>query len=206
MKGLKYIEVNPFIFGLGNPLKKWLGEIKIVHIVRHPLTYIPSVLNYIPSVLYRFPSKYRSHLRERFLWNLNVSRALKDKNIEWESLSKIEQKAWYWVYVNHRIQSYEETSERYLVIKFENLFSPEKAIQEKAIKSLINFLGLELPKNIYSNEFANKVNESLKDPTPPWNQWDKRTLESVLRICGKGMEKYDYRALPVETSPLELIP
>lgn len=196
MPGNKYLEVNPFIFGLGYFVKELLGEIKILHITRHPLTYISSVLNYIPSVLYSFPPSWRVGLRERFLWNLNVSKALEDPLIEWSRLSSIERKAWYWGYVNRRIASYRTICSKYLRIKFEDLFSEEKEVWDETLRTLVRFLELPFPGGLDSSELTSRMNESRENRAPRWQEWGQPLRESVLEICRQAMDEFDYLAEP----------
>ena len=191
MEGNKYVEINPFIFGLGPFLKELLGEIKILHIIRNPLTYIPSVLNYLPPVLYRFPAPWRPGLRDRFLWNLNVDRG--------KALSNIEKKAWFWVSVNREIASYETFSAKYLRLKFEDLFSPERDLRDTTLRKLFAFMALLPPGDWNSSELASKKNERRENFVPDWGQWDEQTRASVLEICRPLMEEFGYAAERYET-------
>jgi len=44
-RGKEYVESNNMIFGCINPIASEMETVKIVHIIRHPLTYIKSHLN-----------------------------------------------------------------------------------------------------------------------------------------------------------------
>ena len=44
LKGRSYIESSNFIFGCMTPLKDIYGEVKIIHIIRHPVSYVSSHL------------------------------------------------------------------------------------------------------------------------------------------------------------------
>jgi hypothetical protein len=185
LSGNQYIEINPSLYGLGKMLKEVSGEIKILHMVRHPFTYIPSMLNFRPSA-------WRAHLVDLPLWNLNVSKALPEKKIQWHGLSRIEKKAWNWVYVNQTIQCYKNISKKFLVVRYEDLFSQDDAIREKTFTEIVHFLGLPMPAAFDVSRFNHRVNPSQRNDIPPWSRWDEKTLASVCDICGDLMSDYAY--------------
>jgi hypothetical protein len=112
--GRHYVESSNFIFGCMNPVAEELSQVQVLHLVRHPLTYI------------------RSHLNKGF-WNgikgftaRHIPGWLEfiDKEIR-HSKDPVLILAARWIYVNQIIRDYENNFP-YLVIRFEDLFS-EKA-------------------------------------------------------------------------------
>ena len=126
--GPLYIEINPFLYGSGAMLTELDKSVRILHMVRHPAGYIESSLNFNPQgwrVLFKnFP-----------VWNLNVSKAWRDKNIPWQRLSDIEKKAWQWVYINHKLKSYASLAAGYLRVRFEDLFESDAATRRLFLKT-----------------------------------------------------------------------
>lgn len=183
----RYLEISPFLYGLGEGLRKAAGAFKVVHIVRHPFTCIPSMLNFNPQGWRRF-------FMDLPVWSLHVGRALPDSAIRWKALSKIEKKAWQWRYINQKIESYQNIAQDYLRIPYEHLFSDSPEIREEAFRKLLSFLGLVTQRDYQAMPLSAKVNQSQTKAIPPWKDWDPLILRSVLAICAERMEAYGYRA------------
>ena len=183
----RYIEISPFLYGLGESLRKAAGEFRVLHIVRHPFTCIPSMLNFNPQGWRRF-------FMDSPVWNLNVSRALQDPALRWETLSKIEKKAWQWRYINQKIESYQSLAESYLRIRYEHFFSNTPEIREEAFRKILAFLGLSTNRDYRAIPLSMKVNESQTNTVLTWEHWEAKTFQAVLAICGERMRAYGYAA------------
>ena len=184
-----YIEINPFLYAFGNNLRESLGELKILHLVRHPFTYITSSLNFRPP-------GWRGRLIQKPVWNVNVSRALKSARIPWGKISPAERKAWQWRYINEQISAYQTVSSRFLPVKFENLVSGESRIRQNTLEAISHFFGglkFVLPGGRF---FEDKANPSRPGSPHEWKHWDAETKKSILSICGGLMEKYGYTGIP----------
>ena len=184
MRGGHYIEINPFLYGLGPMLREVLGEIRILHLIRHPMTYIPSVLHFKPA-------GWRAWFVDMPVWNLNVAKAMKNRALNWSRLSDIERKAWQWVCVNQKIHSYQSFSAGYLRIRFEDLFSDQDSEREDAVHRIFEFLELSPPAALDKALFHKKINPGPA-PEKPSRPWDPKMIASVLAICGETMEKFGY--------------
>lgn len=178
LKGRNYIESSNFIFGCMNPLKEHYEEVKIIHIVRHPLSYITSHLGkgfwrghkrffarYIPFWLEKLPVEDRS--------------------------DPIELLAARWNYVNRQIGSY-AFGHPYLRIRFEDLFSEDSATASGKLNQIREFCGLS-PMETSENEGW------LRLPKNVSRQKDALQAEKELYIlerCSDLMKEYHYTKRP----------
>ena len=183
--GRQYIEINPFIYGMGDIFKEAFGEIKILHLVRHPLSFISSALNFRSQ-------GWRAHCVDLPIWNLNVEIAWRKQQICWRKLSKIQRKAWQWCYINDKIQSYQEICKEYLCVKFEDLLSEEHTLREETMKKILSFLKLPKLERIFPQEFERKVNPSQASTSLNPAEPAPEIREAVSQICGPFMQVFDY--------------
>lgn len=156
---LIYIESSNFIFGCIKAFNEYYNNIKIIHIVRHPVTYIESHLNH------GFWEGHKKLFAKYVpLWLENVSP--KDPRNPIHILSER------WNYVNKQISSYRETN-KYIVIKFEDLFSKNRKLASETLNGIrkfcsippvdisVNIKWLEKPKNYSRNK--NVISKTNKD-------------------------------------------
>lgn len=184
-----YIEINPFLYAFGNRIRESLGEIKILHLVRHPFTYITSSLNFRPP-------GWRGALIQKPVWNVNVGRVLPSARIPWGKISPAEKKAWQWRYINEQIRAYQTVSSRFLLVQFENLVSNEEPVRQKTIAAISDFFrGLKFvpPSGPF---FEHKANPSRPSSPHEWKNWSVATQHSVLSICKGLMEQFGYEDTP----------
>jgi len=174
LQGRSYIESSNFIFGCMTPLKEIYGKVKIIHIVRHPVSYVSSHLgkgfwkghkrffaSYVPYWLEKLPVEDRS--------------------------DPIQLLAARWNYVNRQIDSYAD-GHPYLRIRFEELFSEDAGISSQRLNQIREFCGLTPldpsenegwllhPKNVSRHKQALKPEE----------------VESILESCSELMKEYHY--------------
>ncbi len=109
-----YVESSNFIFGCIGALNTCIPGTGVVHIVRHPEKYIYSHLNH---GFWKGIKKFTAMHARYWLENLHLEG--KEKNDPVIILIRR------WKYVNELIGSYER-SNRYLCIRFEDLFSGER--------------------------------------------------------------------------------
>lgn len=181
-----YLEISPFLFGLGEVLREAFGQIKILHMVRHPFGFIRSTFNFKPQ-------GWRTLFLDAPFWNLNVEKAYKRPLAGWPKLSKIEKKAWLWKYTNERIESYRKISQDFLAVRFEDLFSAIHDKRKDTLKRIVRFLELPEPQTIREEWFEIKVNKSTDNLFPHCDPGNEGALGAIRDICGDLMGHYGYR-------------
>ena len=188
----KYIEINPFLFGLTDLLQELFGKLRVVHMTRHPLTFISSAMNFTPP-----------HAGGPFihtpLWKLNAARALGFPQTEWQKLSEAEKWAWRWFFMNQKIISLREAGgSDYFLLKYEDLTSENEDRRRQPLKSLFHFLNLNWNGTLDAGVFQKKINASrnqnaeLPDPS---------LRNRILKICQPLMAAFEYSDLPKPEYP-----
>ncbi len=183
----KYIEINPFLYGMGDLLNAWLKEPRILHMIRSPWTCIPSLMRFKPRGWRRF------FVHAPF-WNLNVEKAkARGKgSLHWSSLSWMEKKAWQWVYINEMIGSYRRLNGKYHVARYEDLFSSDRGLRYKTLLGIVDFFGLKEPAAFDESMFQIRVNPRAAEDETEDGFWDENAKEKMLAICRDAMERFGY--------------
>ncbi len=178
MEGRSYIESSNFLFGCMPPLREVYGEVKVIHLVRHPLSYVSSRLG---------KGFWRSHKRlfARYVPYWLEKLKVDDPNDPIQLLSAR------WNYVNQQIGSYGE-GYPYLRIRFEDLFSENKQTSSDALNQIRKFCGLStldsseneswlgIPKNVSRRKHSLQTGE-------------KKYIQAA---CSDLMEEYQYSPEP----------
>ena len=126
-----YVESSNFIFGCIPALNNCLEDVKVLHIIRNPFTYVVSHLN---KGFWRGHKKFVAKYGWFWVEDLNL-----DKKSKRDPIKVLLER---WVYVNRQIESYEKTN-KYLAVRFEDLFSKDKSISLPTLNKIREFL--ELP-------------------------------------------------------------
>lgn len=123
-----YIESNNFIFGCIPALNQNHKNIRVIHIVRHPFTYIESHLNHgFWQGHKKIFAKYVPY------WLEKISTANPANPVEILSAR--------WNFVNSQIGSYSETN-KYICVRFEDLFSKDQSLASDKINQIRLFCNL----------------------------------------------------------------
>lgn len=178
LRGRSYIESSNFLFGCIPALKEIYGDLRIVHLVRHPHSYVSSHLG---------KGFWRGHKRffARFVPYWLEKLPLDKRN------DPIEILAARWNYVNSQIASY-EADYPYLRIRFEELFSEDKRLASQTLNQIREFCDLPVleaqeneswlwsPKNVSRRKKVLKPGEK----------------EYIQERCSDLMKLYHYSAEP----------
>lgn len=145
-----YIESNNFIFGCIPALNQHYPNIKIIHIVRHPVSYIESHLNH---GFWKGHKKFFAKHVPYWLEKMDVD----TKNEPVKLLGAR------WKYVNEQIESYKETND-YLMVRFENIFSKDQEKASEKLNMIRTFIGIKrLTTEENSNWLAKPKNSSKEE-------------------------------------------
>ena len=174
LHGRSYIESSNFLFGCVPALKQIYDDVRIVHLVRHPQSYVSSHLG---------KGFWRGHKRffARFVPYWLEKLELEKQN------DPIEILAARWNYVNRQIASY-EADYPYLLIRFEDLFSKDIHTASDTLNQIREFCDLPV--------MDARENERWLQ-TPKNVSRRKHTLKSaekayILSQCSGLMREYDY--------------
>lgn len=180
----KYVEINPFLYGCADVLGERAASWKVLHLVRHPFTFIPSILNFKPR-------SWRVWFMHAPLWNPDIRKASGGCGTP-AGPSAIENRAWQWLLMNQKIRSYEGKCARYERVLYEDLFYGEEPARRAAWEKVADFLGLEKFEIPAKRDIEKRVNGRQRNRVPGWDQWDARVLQSVIGICGDEMRRLGY--------------
>ncbi|MCK5342933.1 MAG: sulfotransferase, partial [Candidatus Heimdallarchaeota archaeon] len=185
----KYIDSNNHLYAIAVLWPELYPNLKIIHIVRDPRTYIRSHLNWSRG---RFKSFIANYLTP--FWQ-PTAYLLKDMRLsEWIKLSKIERFAWIWNYKNNLIAQISKSQTPYLCIRFEDLF--ENPHPQEIFNHMLDFIDLPECDQV-EKYFQTSINASKKRKIPSWKQWPDELCRSILRLCSEGMELFGYGTEPV---------
>ena len=176
LKGRSYIESSNFIFGCMTPLKDIYGEVKIIHIIRHPVSYVSSHLGKgFWKGHKRFFARYVPYWLEKL--------AVEDRS------DPIQLLAARWNYVNRQIGSYAD-DHPYLRIRFEELFSEDVSIASRSMNQIREFCGLT-PLDLAQNK---AWLQKPKNVSRTKHGLKSLEVESILKTCSALIKEYNYSA------------
>jgi len=175
-----YIESNPFLFNCVNCLKLNFPNVKILHLVRHPKSYIKSHINHgFWSGRKRIVFKYLPYWDETKFFNKI------DRN---DPISLLIAR---WYIINTTIIK-NTRNIPYLCLRFEDLFNDDIYIANHSVNQVRNFFGeddLRVEENInWKGRCVNKSEKHL------WKKYKfNHSHEKLLQdICGKLISKFSY--------------
>lgn len=179
-----YIDANNHLYNLAVKNPHLYPNLKVVHIVRDPRTYIRSHLNWSQS---RFKSFLANYLIP--FWQPTGYMVGEMGLGKWFKLSKIERFAWVWQYKNKFINQLENSSTPYLWIRFEDLFSlsdPGLTYQK-----ILEFIGIKNSSQV-EGYFYKFINAGKPSRLPGWMQWPDPLCRKIHLFCKDGMEQFGY--------------
>lgn len=139
-----YIEINPFLCSFVGVLTELDQPLRIVHIVRHPYSWIPSML--------RFKAKG---------WRRNIINHLPYNHppVAMQGQNQVERLAWRWKAYNQAIASLQHSAASYTLVRFEDLFSGDSNVATTAFRKILTTIELN---DIDPNrvDLSTKVNAS----------------------------------------------
>lgn len=173
-QGKAYIESSNFLFGCIPALNELYPEIKIIHIVRHPVEYVKSHLNH---------GFWRGHKK---LFAKHVPYWIEKLELSNPS-DPIELLTARWNYVNRQIQSYAD-SNAYLLVRFEDLFSGDLHQSSSELNKIREFCGLgEVEEEVNASWLQKPKNRSVRSLS-----LDKKQEDLILKGCHDLMKEYKY--------------
>lgn len=175
------------VFALDHLPAKIISEkysnVYIVHIVRDPRTFVPSYLNWMHS-------RFKSFVANKFVIGWHPSGVFTGEFSwrEWRRMDEFQKVCWHWKYKNALLSHLFENYDKYMRVRFEDLFSCKG---EKTLRAMSAFAGI-LPAADFRDMLQTKKNLSLKKRFPSWDHWGSQRQQGLLDICSEGMKQYGY--------------
>lgn len=175
------VQVDPWLYGFTGLLDAMFENPYVIHIVRNPLTYIPSHLNRMYS------SAMVGFLRDAIpYWKLRGDQTGDYTRGEWKRMTQEEKMAWYWRKCNEFIESESAGLTRCKRIRYEDLFRDNHS----GLREIAAFCELSLPGNSSSAEGLEQ--NTAPASFPDADAWPPELRERVVRICRPLAERYGY--------------
>jgi hypothetical protein len=177
-----FIDINGYLQNSVAELRSVFNPVKVYHLVRDGRAVVRSIYSR------RMDSDMQILPRDR-------------NGVEfWLDNSKFEQVCWNWA--NTTTSLIEENAD---LLQFEKLTSDYEYVREKVIEPL----GLEISREVWSNKAGRRVNktrtrtyrylyaklkgrEFVKDELPAYRNWDAEKKKIFRDICGDAMERAGY--------------
>ncbi len=169
-----YVRTAPDLFGFAGVLESTFTMPFVIHVVCHPFTCIEKSLQRQRSPCQRLADRLRPYGRMRGDVCGDFTRE------HWETMTLIEQSAWYWEKVNAFIDAAGRRTRQYRRVRLEDL-----AADPAVAQGLLRFCGMD------------GANPALTLPRPPdieaaTRTWPAGARERVVRHCRRLAERFGY--------------
>ena len=183
-----HIDANSFLYGLAALAPELYPNLKVLHIVRDPRTYVTSHLNFSRQ-------KRTSFIANHFVpfWQPNPFLTGGLPLNRMFDLSRFERFCWIWDFKNRIMERLEGSPTPYMRLRFEDLFNSTDP--EPLFKTITDFIGLP-PTAGVRDRFREPANTSAKTDFPAWPQWTPKQAAQLQSLCGGRMGKYGYGGEP----------
>lgn len=179
-----HMDANNFLYGLTSLAPELYPNLKVIHIVRDPRTYVTSQLNFSLQKRTSFIANYFVPFWQPnpfLVGELPLSRAF--------GFTRFEKYCWIWNFKNRVMEGLENSSTPYMRIRFEDLFNTGNP--EEVFGKITDFLGLPHVTGI-REKFREPANTSAKTDFPEWREWTPKQAAQLKSFCGERMKKYGY--------------
>jgi hypothetical protein len=183
-----HIDANCFLYGLAPLAPELYPNLKVLHIVRDPRTYVTSHLNFSRQKGTSFIANYFVPFWQPnpfLIGDLTLGKAL--------GFTRFKKYCWIWNFKNRVMESLENSSTPYLRVRFEDLFNTSDP--EEIFGRITDFLHLPRVTGI-RGRFREPANTSAKTDFPEWKDWTPQQAAQLDLFCGERMNKYGYKSEP----------
>ena len=181
-----HIDANCFLYGLAPLAPELYPNLKVVHIVRDPRTYVTSHLNFARQ-------KGTSFIANYFVpfWQPNPFLVGELPTSKIIGLTRFEKYCWIWNFKNRVMEQLEHSETPYMRVRFEDLFNTDNP--EDLFSKITDFIGMPRATEI-RDRFREPANTSAKTDFPEWSEWTPQQAMQLQSFCGERMIKYSYGA------------
>lgn len=185
-----YIESNPFLHGCLDIFDQVFDNVRVVHVVRHPVDFIRSAIKHGSF------SDIKG-LGRRFCpyWTLKPEHYEPESGRKWRLMAPEERLAWRWSRINGELERGAELfGERYIRLRFEDLFDA----QSSGLVELTNWLDLDLHRLSTGWPAVEQLNQGQRTKARSYHDWPTDIAASVRDLCAEQMGRYGYTSLDPE--------
>ena len=169
------LQINPMLVPVTHLLPS-LGPVRLVHMVRHPASWVRSIRAFRAS-------GFRRHLIDHvpfgtpFPW---------PRPTNWSSLNPTQQALWRWRHCNERIEALAQDAAFAERIRYEDLFRADRATREATLKRLLVAIDRPAPPDL-----TPLLDAPVENPAPQQAPVEVDPAD-VDAICGPMLERYGY--------------
>ena len=178
-----YVQVFSLDYLPAKIISERYPNVYIAHIVRDPRTFVRSYLNWTHS-------RFKSWVANKIVLGWHPSGYFTGELSwrEWRRMDEFQRVCWHWTYKNTLLEELFADDERYIRIRFEDLFLAQDS---GTLREMLAFVGIP-----YQERFAAMLqkskNVSRKAYFPAWEAWETERKRQLLDICGEKMREYGY--------------
>ena len=179
-----HIDANNFLYGLASLAPELYPNLKVVHIVRDPRSYVTSQLNFSRQKRTSFIANYFVPFWQPnpfLVGELPINKVF--------TFTRFEKYCWIWNFKNRVMERLENSTTPYMRVRFEDLFNSNDP--EDLFGKITDFIGLPRVTGI-RDRFREPANTSSKTVFPEWREWTPQQAAQLQSLCGERMSKYGY--------------
>jgi len=185
------VEINPFLTPLAPRLPDLVHSARIVHMVRDPRSWVPSMANF----------KAWGWRRAIIDWVPFAQTVHPAARSYWRRLDTIRRYAWRWRLANEQIEACCDRCRHYVMVRYEDLFSNDRATRSQALKSILITLRAEDQIDDSGIPWDTAANPSIQRELDAWESWSAEAKREVADIVAPQMHRYGY---DIEAAPQRL--
>jgi hypothetical protein len=174
----RYVEINPMLCPVVDLLADVVSPLHVVHLVRHPVSWTRSIRAFRAS-------GWRRHVIDAVPF---ANPAPVPRPPGWLGLDPVQQALWRWRACNEAIEAVAPRAERYIRLRYEDLFLADDATRIRSLEALLDALGVPAPGDLAPLLEARRANRA-----PEADPVDVPAL-AVERIAGPLLRRYGYPA------------
>jgi hypothetical protein len=178
-----YIQVFSLDYLPAKIISKKYPNVYIIHIVRDPRTFVRSYLNWMHS-------RFKSWMANKVVpgWHPSGYFTGELSWREWRWMGEFQRVCWQWAYKNTLLERLFADDERYIRIRFEDLFLTANS---GTLKEMLAFVGI-----VYRKQFEAMLekskNVSRKAHFPAWETWEPGRCAHLNELCSPMMKRFGY--------------
>lgn len=161
-----------------------LPQVRVLHLVRDPRTFVPSYLNWTHT-------RAKSYIANKLVpgWHPSGYFTGEVPWAAWRRMDEFQRVCWHWSFKNRWIEDAFGGSDRYLRVQFEDvIFSPGR---DAALRRVLEFLGIPFEAR-HRAIYAQEKNTSRKTFFPRYADWPAERRVQLRELCGALMRHYGY--------------
>lgn len=179
-----YIQSFAFDHLAARILHDAFDNVRVVHVVRDPRTFVPSYLNWTHT-------RPKSYIANKAVpgWHPNGWLTGEFTWRQWQAMNEFQRVCWHWRFKNELLETLFSKSTRYMRLRFEDIMFGSQ--REKMLAQLLSFLDIPY-EHQFEAIFKKKKNVSKKTYFPRYADWPSEKKYQLAELCGSTMERYRY--------------